>query len=72
MTLVPDRCLICDAPVIWALTDYGRPVTVDTEPSDDGVFVFTRPGRVRVIVPKQVPARTRYTPHEQTCLRVPL
>lgn len=67
------RCKACSAPIRWAMTQKGKRMPLDLEPSEAGTWVLdgevanllARPVRDAAIWP-------RYIPHWATCPSAPL
>lgn len=61
-----SKCRSCNAPIIWALTESGRQMPVDAEPSERGNLMLVRQG-TSVVVKVQAPAPGLHRPHFATC-----
>jgi len=47
-----EKCRTCEAPIIWAVTERGKPMPVDAEPTPDGTVLLEPLGlgfRARVL-----------------------
>lgn len=63
-------CRSCGAPILWAVTDKGRRIPLDPEPSDDGNQFVYRDVDAKLRATAREPARiasTRHVPHFATC-----
>lgn len=75
------ECRSCHAPIVWALTEAGKPMPFDAEPSRDGNYVLLddtddegRPIRRSRYSPSQptmglFDPRDHFMPHWATCPR---
>lgn len=68
-------CRSCGASIVWTLTDSGKRMPVDAEPTDGGnVFLWRKDGEVRAMVlgaldtvRTELDNGKRYTSHFVTC-----
>lgn len=65
----PQRCRYCGAPIIWCLTEKGRRMPLDAEPTPDGhLRLDSATGRCQVVGVGS-PEHQHYTSHFATCPR---
>lgn len=67
-------CRSCEAPIIWVLTEKGKAMPIDVEPSSDGRFLKVAQDidgkkHVRFLPKTELASNTRplYASHFQTC-----
>lgn len=66
-----DTCATCHAPIRWVLTEAGRRMPIDFDPSPDGNVVARNVAgsiRAHILTGNELPAQeTAYVPHHRTC-----
>lgn len=72
-------CKSCGAPMVWAISEKGKPIPCDVKPAEKGsLFLFRRPDKIEAIYylskhPSAVRARARgqakHLAHWATCPR---
>lgn len=68
-----QRCRSCNAPVVWARTQFnGTPMPIDWDPVDDGnILINENDGRlIALVLPpgdERIASETTYTTHFMTC-----
>jgi hypothetical protein len=66
------HCDSCGRPILWALSEYGKPMPLDPEPRADGNIVLRRLGGTdqpvaHVLKRHELVAEARHVSHFATC-----
>ncbi len=61
------QCRTCEAPIVWALTQNGKKMPLDAEPSAEGTFVLMNGSTWRAKPEDIAVHRPLHTSHFATC-----